>query len=163
MTAATANRERVKQWRARNPELSRQRGREWRVKNLDRARAMDKRASVKKYRKNPQVINFRNAQWKLANPEKCRVHREAYRARKAGAVGAYTDRDTEQLLDEQNGVCAASFCSNDVRAGGHVDHIISLSRGGSNWPENLQILCPSCNKSKGAKNYEDWLEEKAVE
>lgn len=32
----------------------------------------------------------------------------------------------------------------------HVDHVEPISRGGTNAPENLQILCAPCNLAKGA-------------
>ncbi len=37
------------------------------------------------------------------------------------------------------------------RVQGQIDHIFARSRGGQNNPENLRLLCVSCNASKGAK------------
>ncbi|MGH3264610.1 MAG: HNH endonuclease [Trebonia sp.] len=34
-------------------------------------------------------------------------------------------------------------------SGLEIDHIVSLARGGSNDPSNLQVLCEHCNKRKG--------------
>jgi|GEM_PF-3286127 len=32
-----------------------------------------------------------------------------------------------------------------------VDHIKPISKGGTDKPSNLQLLCPVCNRKKGAK------------
>ena len=33
-----------------------------------------------------------------------------------------------------------------------VDHVVSQSRGGPDHPENLQLLCPNCNRIKGDRD-----------
>ena len=33
----------------------------------------------------------------------------------------------------------------------HIDHVIPIVRGGSNWPANLRPACQPCNSRKGAR------------
>jgi len=63
--------------------------------------------------------------------------------------GRYTADDIAALLIKQNGFCAGG-CNRYIAKRYEVDHIIPLSRGGTNWPSNLQLMCKRCNQSKGA-------------
>ena len=40
-----------------------------------------------------------------------------------------------------------------------VDHIVAKSKGGSDFLDNLQLVCPKCNSSKGSKTNEEALAE----
>ena len=53
----------------------------------------------------------------------------------------------------QKGKCAYyATCRKSIRNGFHIDHILALSKGGSNWIRNIQLTCASCNLSKQAKH-----------
>ena len=52
------------------------------------------------------------------------------------------------LFLKRKGACAA--CTQKIEAGKSwdIDHILPLAMGGTNAPENLQILCRSCHRTK---------------
>ena len=64
-------------------------------------------------------------------------------------------RRLPKLYANQEGICAG--CKRPVQwKDATVDHIVPLARGGTNKATNLQMLCGSCNCSKGAKQAEEW-------
>ena len=100
------------------------------------------------YKNNKEKIAKTKAAWQAANPEIRRCIEHARRARKRNAEGRHTAADVQRIFDAQRGKCA--HCLTGIKAGYHVDHIQPISRGGSNWPRNLQLLCAPCNQRKHA-------------
>ena len=60
-----------------------------------------------------------------------------------------------RLYGEQEGVCAGCETHFPFRVM-DVDHILPRSRGGTDHPDNLQLLCSGCNRSKGSKTMAEW-------
>ena len=56
------------------------------------------------------------------------------------------------LFLKRKGTCAA--CSQKIEAGKawDIDHILPLALGGTNAPENLQILCRPCHRTKTSQS-----------
>lgn len=88
--------------------------------------------------------------WVRNNPEAKRAQAERRRARKAGASGSFSSADVLRLKSLQRELCAV--CHISLVHGYEIDHILPLVLGGTNHPRNLQLLCMSCNRSKGAKH-----------
>lgn len=62
-----------------------------------------------------------------------------------------------KLYEIQNNTCP--YCNNDMVDNIHIDHIIPLSKNGSNEIENLILCCANCNLSKSAKDLDVWLKQ----
>lgn len=85
-------------------------------------------------------------QWRQQHPEKVAAWNRRTKAARKGAVGSHTADDIRSLWDRQSGRCAA--CGTGLHDAPHVDHIIPIKRGGTDFVGNLQLLCPCCNLSK---------------
>lgn len=148
-------------WKAANPEMGKASNAAYRAANQERIRA--NRAAYRD--SNKEAIRARQAARRAANPEKMRAYSAAYaaanpearrtyeanrRARKRNAEGSHTAADVNTLFTLQKGKCAC--CKTSIKDGCHVDHIMPLVKCGSNDKYNLQLLCPTCNMSKNAKD-----------
>lgn len=71
-----------------------------------------------------------------------------YKARKKGAFGSHTRGEWDTLKAQYNWTCPKCFRSEpEVKL--TEDHIIPISKGGSDNIENIQPLCLRCNCAKG--------------
>jgi 5-methylcytosine-specific restriction endonuclease McrA len=59
--------------------------------------------------------------------------------------GHHSGKDIEYLFRHQLGECAHCLCKLNTY---HIDHVIPVSRGGTDFVGNLQLLCPECNRHK---------------
>ncbi len=101
-------------------------------------------------KRNREKMAVAAAKWRSVNPEKASASSRANNNRRRSAEGSHSAADILNLYQLQKGKCA--ICKISVSGGYHVDHVVPLVAGGSNWKENLQILCPPCNRNKHAKD-----------
>lgn len=76
------------------------------------------------------------------NPAMCTAIQEMRRTAKNS--GTFTFQEWQSLCDKYSWKCLA--CGENRKL--TIDHVIPLSRGGSNLIDNIQPLCQSCNSKK---------------
>lgn len=109
-----------------------------------------KRKADKKYSNTEQgQLVRRSAAKKYRQTDKYKFVMRLNKAARRGAPGSYTREQWESLLARYNGGCA--YCGSTRKM--HADHIVPVSKGGSNCIENIQPLCVHCNTSKRDKVY----------
>lgn len=108
------------------------------------------------YAENREVLISKSLKRVSDNPDLARVSHQNYRSRSKNAEGRHTSADLAKIRKLQNDRCAC--CLSKLHGSGHLDHIKSLARGGSNYPSNLQFLCGPCNISKHARDSIEFMQ-----
>lgn len=133
--------DRVDAYRREHPEQAAQRSRKHRATHPRPARTpRDRergRANTRKWQARQHEVG----------PYRERVRAARRRARKVNATGAYRLAEWQALCASYGNRCLCCGATGKLSA----DHVIPLSRGGTNDIGNIQPLCQSCNSSKGTK------------
>lgn len=146
-----------KEWRERNKDKIAAKARiRWKNREHEKTRKQNNEASLRYYYRNHQKAKSIRRNWKRRNRITVRAMENNRRAKEVAAEGKFTKRDIEKIFKSQKGKCY--YCDVKLKRGYHVDHVIPLGRGGSNYPSNLVCACPKCNLSKNDKTLREWME-----
>lgn len=133
--------------RAEKPEVKAAERRKMSERRSDpRYVARERERERARYAANPDKYREKTRRYFKENPEVAATQARNRRARLRSAPGFHTPEDVSAILERQKYKCV--YCGKNIRESYEVDHIIAISKGGSNWPDNLQCLCKTCNCQK---------------
>ena len=112
--------------------------------------------SNKKWQQNnPEYVKASVYRYRKKYPEKLSMANKRLKAKRKGAIGSHTLKQWRELKDKFNHCCA--ICGRQEPFTDlwyqslSEDHIIPISKGGSNFIDNIQPLCIKCNNKKSNK------------
>jgi 5-methylcytosine-specific restriction endonuclease McrA len=101
------------------------------------------------YEREREEVIARSKKWAESNPEKVRQakanNRRKRRAARHASPGIFTAEEFEALCESYGNRCLA--CG-ETKAALEADHVVPLTKGGSDSISNIQPLCGSCNRKK---------------
>ena len=107
------------------------------------------------YRENRERLLAQQKEYYNANKELWNI--KVHKRRAAGLPTHISVLDIRKLRSLQKNKCPA--CRQEL-VKFHIDHIKPLSKGGKHELLNLQLLCPTCNLNKSAKDPVDFMQSK---
>lgn len=107
------------------------------------------RVAMAVYRaKHRERVRLQERERHRRNPEGDRVRCRKRYALKLGVQGFHTAEQAQARAVVYGNRCW--LCGNPMQG---MDHVIPLTRGGSDWPSNLRPICKPCNSRKSNR---DW-------
>jgi len=111
-------------------------------------RKKQKLESVRRWReRHREEHRKRNKEWRRRNREKVNFMNRRREHQLRGAVGSFTYSEWERLKEKYNYTCP-SCGRREPKIKLTIDHIIPISKGGTNYISNIQPLCQECNSKK---------------
>lgn len=118
----------------------------YRKEYYQRNKARKNLYSIEWGRKNKVKRKIIKDRWRAKNKERTNFLTRAYHYRKKSAKG---NSSFEEIQELKSWFSKCAYCNQ--KEAKTIDHIIPLSRGGTNDIENMIPVCVSCNSKKGAK------------
>ena len=129
-------------YRARHPERKREQVARWRGTAAERV----KQTNARWYAANKERHKACSVRRRAANPDWWVAPNNKRRARKNAAEGTYTAQEWRDLKARYEFRCLRCYRQEpDIKL--TADHIVPLSKGGTNYIHNIQPLCATCNPS----------------
>lgn len=109
--------------------------------------------ATKKWRETyPEEAKAGNRRYALNHPDTMLTTTHRHNARKRENGGSFTAVEWEQVKADQGYICPGCLLFEpDIVL--TVDHIIPVSKGGTNDISNIQGLCGPCNSRKGNRRW----------
>jgi len=121
------------------------RARKWKRDNAGKANAWARKNRIKNLEKRKNATK----KWMQKHPEKAQEYNERRRCKIMNAIGDWTATEWKTLCDRYGNKCLRCHKTNVALT---ADHVIPLSKGGTNFIWNIQPLCLSCNSTKGIRS-----------
>ena len=135
-------------------EYKKEYNKKWQKNNKERRKQYDKKyrnthkEKIKEwYQKNKEKELKRVKKWRKDNKQHYYFTKKQRELKKKEIVGSHTQGEWEMLKAQYNWICPSCGKSEpEIKL--TEDHIIPISKGGSNNIENIQPLCKNCNCKK---------------
>lgn len=159
LTAQKTYRER---WYHENKEKVAAQTKEWQANNADRVKELNRAREAKPETKarrrqwerdNPEKMAEKHRRWRHSHPSAVKLLVYRRRQLQKDAPGTFTEEQLQARIDFYGRRCYLCGCDWDALDSFDqtIDHILPLSKGGTNWPANLAPACRSCNSKKHNK------------